>query len=107
MEYYRLEEAAEVLQVGLSTLREWIDVTGLRKTVQQQRLDYDLRRHYLTGDQLNALATAHGRTLKPYDQIRRLENLEAINTALQQQIQALETRVKTLEKALDALKGQA
>ena len=39
MEYYRLEEAAEVLQVGLSTLREWIDVTGLRKTVQQQRLE--------------------------------------------------------------------
>ncbi len=105
MERYRLEEAAEALGVGLSTLRIWLAASSaLRKAVQKQRLDYDMRRHYLTGDQLRELAEGHGRTLTPRDQATRLEDLEAVDAALTERIEALETRVKALEAALEALK---
>lgn len=56
---YTMAEAAELLDVSNKTLVNWVNVGGLRKTVDTQVFEYDKRAHYLTYDQLMKLARDH------------------------------------------------
>lgn len=84
-ERYILAEAAEKLGVSKGTLVNWIERAKLRAEVDRQRMEDDMRAHYLTRPQLEQLAALHRRALKGDDirermaaLERRMERLEAL-----------------------------
>lgn len=89
MKQYTLEEAAQALGVSTTTLRLWVrEIKDLHAAVEQQRVEYDMRQRYLTLEQVQALAVAHGRELRQDDE----------NTG--QRLAALEKRIERLEAFL-------
>ena len=93
MPNYRMPEAAKMLDVSESLLRRWIAKARLREAIKRQRLDYDLRVFYLTSEQLEQIASAHGRQIAlpgETDTAARLEALEANYEDYEERISALE-----------------
>ena len=83
---YTIAEAAYLLNISTSGLENWITDAKMRAIVQKQRMETDMRSHYLTKAQLEQLAALHRRTLREESDIgqrltaieERLERLEAL-----------------------------
>ncbi len=83
---YTMAEAAYMLNISASGLEKWITDAKMRSVVKKQRMETDMRSHYLTKAQLEQLATLHRRTLREEQDIgqrlaaveERLARLEAL-----------------------------
>lgn len=83
---YTMAEAAYMLNISASGLEKWITDAKMRSIVKKQRMETDMRSHYLTKAQLEQLAALHRRTLREESDIgqrlaameERLERLEAL-----------------------------
>jgi len=74
-----------MLGVSRKTLEGWLVRDGMSSIVRKQRMETDMRAHYLTKAQLEQLAALHRRALKGDDVRermaaleRRMERLEAL-----------------------------
>jgi transposase len=85
-ERFTIAEAAAKLNISTSGLENWINQAKLRRAVDEQRMENDMRAHYLTRPQLEQLAALHRRTLKDDDVERRF-------AALEQRIERLEALI--------------
>jgi polyhydroxyalkanoate synthesis regulator phasin len=94
-----IADALEMLQVSKSTLEDWIHKAKLRNAVNKQRFPDDMRQRFLTRVQVEQLAAAHRRQIATAAELDPLARLEAVDAALTERIEALETRVKALEDA--------
>ncbi|HLW03936.1 MAG TPA: helix-turn-helix domain-containing protein [Ktedonobacterales bacterium] len=82
MKTYTLDEAAHLLGISKNTLVPWMRKAGIHAA----RAKHDQRYHYLTQEQLDALAAAHGRVV----------------TDQPDPLAAMQARIAALEAALGA-----
>lgn len=90
MEQYATPQAAKLLGISLNLLNRWIREEGLREQIEQQRSVDDLRKRYVTHQQLEYLAERYKRSIgqPPVD-----TDLAANLAEIYQRLEALERTV--------------
>lgn len=79
---YTMAEAAYMLNISASGLEKWISDAKMRAIVKKQRMETDMRSHYLTKTQLEQLAALHRRTLREREESDMGQRLAAIEERL-------------------------
>ena len=79
---YTMAEAAYLLNISTSSLENWINDAKMRAIVKRQRMETDMRAHYLTRPQVEQLAALHQRTLRDGEESDIGQRLAAIEERL-------------------------
>lgn len=104
---YTIPEALQVLGISKSALDSWIKRAGLRESISSQRMEDDMREHFITREQLESLATSHRRQIATTaNNLDPLARLEAVDSALTERIEKLEERLEAVEHAISAKKPE-